>query len=236
LFEAFRKLIAKESLTNESGIFTLTLNKPVDQCKNLARAVKGALQTHYPGSIEIAEDFSLTFESRPNWTSLLDSGQTEVLRRVITEDPKWAGSDYITFRSGGAAIGLSLRPHKPAQLRQRVTEVLKDAADQCSGARASMLWLHFVGTTESEFLELARFSMNSRGGGLNTITASVVHPRATTTDRSHIHTVRYSATAQAVTHKPALGTDLLLIRAASIGGTSYDVPNPYCRYPLPLNF
>jgi hypothetical protein len=236
LFEVFRRLIDKRSLTNESGIFTLTLNKPVDQCKNLARAMKRALEAYHPGSIEIAEDFSLTFESRPNWTSLVGSGQTEVLRRVIAEDPKWAGSDYITTRSRGTAIGLSLRPHKPAQLRQRIPEVLKDGADQCSGTRPSILWLHFVGATEFDFLELARFSMNSRGGGLNSITASVVHPGATTRDRSHVHTVRYSATAQTVVHKPALGPDLLLTRAASIGGACYDVPNPYCRYPSPLSF
>jgi hypothetical protein len=55
-------------------------------------------------------------------------------------------------------LGLALRSNKPSTLAQKMIDTLKEAVDQCSGERPSLLWLHLIGHGEDEFLEVAQFS------------------------------------------------------------------------------
>jgi hypothetical protein len=235
LFEAFRRSSSAQPVANASGIFKLTLNKPADQCANLARAAEKALRG-YRGGLALQKDFSLIFEPRPTWQSFLETHQIETLKKAIEDDPVWAGSDYIAFQQKRAVVAFSVRPHRQGQLRQRLTRVLKDAADQCTGTRAAVLWLHFVGATERDFLELAQFSMSNRRAGLNWVADNVVRPTGPVDNRSHIHMIRYSAGAQIITNKPALAPNLLLARAASLDSKSYDVLNLHCKYTSKVEF
>ena len=132
-------------------------------------------------------------------------------------------------------VALCLRPHKPNSLSSRIIEVIKDGADQCSGKKPGIVWLHFIGAAEAEFLELAQFS-NGNGAGLNSLVAGALHPLASPTDRSHVNMVLFSASSDRVTRSPILSSDLLMVRAASNGGPIYDVPNPLCRLPQDIEF
>jgi hypothetical protein len=234
LFEIFRKTVVRQQLVTESGIFSLSFNRPIADYRNLSRSVEKLL-VRYPSDITgQSEGFSLAFEPRPQWTMLLELNQNDALRQNIAEDLNWAGSDYVAFQDRGQVVGLALRPHKQGQLRDRVVRVLKDAADQCTGKRPSLLWLHFLGKTEQEFLDIAQLSIENSSRGLNGITADVVQP-SSSRDRSHIHTVRFSAGAQNLTLKPWFGPDRLLTRAASVDDKCYDLRNPYCRHPAELH-
>jgi len=48
-----------------------------------------------------------------------------------------------------------------------------------------MIWLHFVGLAEKEFRDIAQFSMNGKGGGLNALVANALFSPAGS-DRSHV--------------------------------------------------
>jgi hypothetical protein len=98
--------------------------------------------------------------------------------------------------------------------------------------KAAILWLHFVGMTEKAFLEIAQFAMDSKGGGLNALVAKAIHPKASPTDRSHVHLIRFSGDAAELETKPVFNSDRLLSQAKSVGGFCYDVPNPNCRFQL----
>jgi len=127
-------------------------------------------------------------------------------------------------------MGFVIRSHKPIALIERMIEVIKYAANQCSRQAPSVVWLHFVGMVENDFIELAQFSSDGTGRGLNAIVANALHPDASPTDRTHIQRIRFSADPKTLTHHPALRPDLLIGRAVSAGGVVYDVPNPYSRF------
>jgi hypothetical protein len=124
-----------------------------------------------------------------------------------------------------------LIPHKPTTLGERVVDVIKEAAEQCSGRRSSVVWLHFIGLAEREFLTLAEFSSDGKGAGLNTLVANALHPQASTTDRTHLERVRFSVNPDSLSRQTAFGPTLLMSPAVSVGGAIYDVPNPFCRSP-----
>ena len=98
-----------------------------------------------------------------------------------------------------------------------------------------MLWLHLIGHSEDEFLELAQFSQKGEGAGLNAIVAKGPHPRASPTDRSHVHKIRFSAEPADIKQRPVLDNDLMIRKANSLSGLCYDVPNPFCRFTLDVD-
>ena len=76
--------------------------------------------------------------------------------------------------------------------------------------------------------------MEGNGAGLNALVAKAVYPSASATDRTHVHTVRFSSDGD-LRHHSALGPDLIIGRAVTFGGILYDVPNPLCRFPKIAN-
>jgi hypothetical protein len=92
-----------------------------------------------------------------------------------------------------------------------------------------MIWLHFVGLAEKEFRDIAQFSMNGKGGGLNALVANALFSPAGS-DRSHVNLVRFSAEPGGIARRPALDSQLMLSRAASLDAIAYEVPNPLGRF------
>jgi hypothetical protein len=227
LSETFINTLKQHKAITQSGIYILTFKKPTSKCVNLGKQVQSAILTDSK-----SEDFGLTFCERPQWSiSKTSPDDIAQLRASIAADTEIAGADhYFVTLAADRVIGLSLRAHKPSQLRDRAIQVLKDAADQCTGNRPSCLWLHFLGVDESNFLQLASFSMAGKGSGLNNIVSAALLDRKSKTDRSHVHMVRFSATSNRIEKKLAIGPDRLLGQSASLGGPCYDVPNPYCRF------
>jgi hypothetical protein len=130
----------------------------------------------------------------------------------------------------GKLMAMAISPHKPTMLSQRVVQAIKRGADQCTGGKPSVVWLHFVGFAQPEFLALAEFSKSGKGAGLNAVVAEALHPRASTTDRSHIDSVWFSADARELNRHLALAADLLMVPAVTSNGACYRVPN-LCRFP-----
>jgi hypothetical protein len=94
-----------------------------------------------------------------------------------------------------------------------------------------VVWVHFVGVAEADFRALCTFSMNGgEAAGLNTVVADVLHPQASTTDRSHVQRIIFSAQKQALSPHPMLDSNLMLIRSVSHSMTCFDVPNPKCKF------
>ncbi|MGO9004852.1 MAG: helix-turn-helix domain-containing protein [Beijerinckiaceae bacterium] len=230
LTEIFRKSVLMQPPVDESGLFVLTLKKPSAHCTNLGHLLEEALRSSTPRSY-FASSFSLEFSPRPLWQALLNADRLPDLKNQILADPDIDGHARCAIRGVDKIVGLVIRPHKRTTLSRRVVEVIKQGADQCTGKRASVVWLHFVGLAEEDFLALAEFSMDGKGSGLNAIVANAFSPSASQTDRSHVQAVRFSATGRALHSHPALDRNLLMTRAISAGGAIYNVPNSFCRFP-----
>jgi transcriptional regulator with XRE-family HTH domain len=231
LAETFNAAISKQAPVNESGLFVMTLRKPSADCKHLAQQLKNSLGSNRATCFD-GTDFSLQFLPRPAWQSLLNSGHIPSLRTQISADPSLSEDEeaHCVTQLQDQVIGLVIRPHKSTTITQRIIDVIKDGADQCTGKRASVVWLHFVGLTEGIFLSLAEFS-SQKSAGLNAIVSKVLHSDASSTDRSHVQCVRFSAGPSAISRRPALASNLILTKAVSVGGRVYEVPNPRCRFP-----
>lgn len=230
LAAAFYHAAHKAMTVSRSGIYVLALKKPSDQCKNLVANFKPALESSSITGFE-SDDFSLRFEERQTWTELVRQNDWSGLQQMVLSEAQIDGRSHVVTRVGDYAVGLVLLPHKDSTLAEKVIGVLKDAADQCSKSRAALLWLHFIGIPEKQFVGIAEFSMNSKGGGLNALVANAIHPKASVTDRSHVHLIRFSGDAAELETKPVFNSDRLLSKAKSIGGFCYDVSNPNCRFP-----
>ena len=74
LREAFTKTIEKSSPVKTSGLFTLELFVPADEMKSFAKRMADAIAA-FVGSQQRYDDFSLTFEDRPQWQQAFDSGR-----------------------------------------------------------------------------------------------------------------------------------------------------------------
>lgn len=225
LSEALHKAVLNRPPVDESGIFTLTLNKPAADCKHLARQLEDALQSETAQSF-LAADFSLVFSPRPQWQELLSSE-----RGVDSNTDEYR----CIMKAGGKIVVLDIRPHKSTMLPQRLVGTIKKGADQCTGKKQSVIWLHFVGVPEAEFESLAEFSIGRNGAGLDAIVAKAVHPSASSTDRTHVHSVRFSTDSHDLGNHLVLAANLLMVRAVSSGGPCYDVHNPFCRFPKIAN-
>jgi transcriptional regulator with XRE-family HTH domain len=231
LSETFNAAVSKQAPVNESGLFVMTLKKPSANCKHLARQLKDALQSNTARCFDGTE-FSLQFSPRPKWQDLLNSGHVLDLRAQISADPSLGEDEdaHCVTQLQDRIIGLVIRPHKSTTIIERIIDVIKDGADQCTGKRAGVVWLHFVGLTEGIFLTLAEFS-SQKGAGLNAIVSKVLHSDASSTDRSHVQCIRFSADPNAISRRPALGPNLIITKGISVGGKMYEVPNPRCRFP-----
>jgi transcriptional regulator with XRE-family HTH domain len=231
LAETFNTVISKQVLVDGSGLFLMTLKKPSAECKHLARQLENSLQSNSAICFDGA-DFSLQFLPRPSWQNLLNSGHILDLSAQISADASLREDEdaHCVTQLRDRVIGLVIRPHKPATTIERIIEVVKNGADQCTGKRACVVWLHFVGMTEGIFLTLAEF-VSQKGAGLNAIVYKVLHSDGSSADRSHVQSVRFSAGPNAINRGPALGPNLLITKAVSVGGKMYEVPNPRCRFP-----
>jgi hypothetical protein len=230
LSETFRTCVLKSPPVKETGLFVLTFKKPTAECRHFARHLKEALRGNTATAFD-GQDFSLQFAAKPNWQALLDAGQNDELRRQILADPVIGDEARCIVKAQNHLFGLVLRPHKPTTLSQRVIKIIKEAADQCSRQNPCIVWLHFVGLAERDFVALAEFSSDGKGAGLNALVANALHPDASSSDRTHVERIRFSASPDALSRHPAFDSNLLLSQAVSVGGTTYDVPNPYCRTP-----
>jgi transcriptional regulator with XRE-family HTH domain len=230
LSETFRKTVTRRLPVDESGLFILIFKRPVADCKQLSIQLSAALQSETPKSFH-TNDFSILFHPRPQWQPPETPQEGADLQRHILLDPELGNDARCVTKIGNRIIGLVLRPHKPSTLAKRILGAIKQGAGQCTGRNPSCVWLHFSGFAEAEFLQLAEFSMEGKGAGLNAVVANAVHPSASTTDRSHVERIRFSATGEDLSRHPAIGPGLLISRAVSSNGFIYDVPNPLCRFP-----
>lgn len=227
--DAFDRKVNRAIPVAQSGLFTLKLNKPIANCKDLPRQLTKGLESERPTSYH-GSDFTLSYSPRPDWQRLLNSDRWPELNRQIRQEPDdgdYARSIVIT---AGIILALDVRPHAPSDLNGCLIQTLKKAADQCSGKNAGVIWLHFAGFPEKEIGQLFEFSLNGKGAGLNATVAQVLHPSMSSTDRSHIQRVRFSGDKRDLAHHPVLESNLVLGRAVSYGGACYDVPNPLGRF------
>jgi hypothetical protein len=233
LSEEFRRALLGAPPPTDSGRFILTFRKHPEHCRNLAPLLRSALISK-PFVQVHRGDFDLSFEQRPEWTALAAGVPPHEVRATVARELEGAGNRHIVTKVNNKIFALVLQSEEPNKLSDKVTSVLKRGADQCSGRRPALVWLHFIGHPEMEFLQLAEHS--TQGQGLNVIVANILSPRASTNDRCHVHTVRFSAEAAGITRKPVLDSEHLLRKAGSLSGPCYDVPNPFCRFKDELDF
>lgn len=177
-----------------------------------------------------AKDFSLHFSPRPQWQELLNSGRLVDLKQQILLDSDHGEYARCGIKVEGKIVCLVIHPHRPSVLVKRVMSAIKQGADQCTRANPSVVWLHFVGLAEAQFLTIAEFSNEGKGAGLNAIVANSLHPKASQTDRSHVQGVRFSADGSRIDSHLAVDPNLLMVPAVSSGGACYEVPNSFCRF------
>jgi hypothetical protein len=149
----------------------------------------------------------------------------------MVESDKDVTGHHCFTKSGSNLVGLTLVSNKQSELVERVTRAIKKAADQLSGGRPSVIWLHFVDLPENEFTAFAQFAMNDQGRGLNALVTNALVGRGSK-DRNHVNFVMLSAEAEGITHRPALDRQLMLAKAASISGPIYQLQNSHARFEL----
>jgi hypothetical protein len=141
LCHGFDQSIRDKLPIDESGLYVLSLKKPASTCRNLLAGLKGALSSAGSTSFD-ATDFTLTFFPRPNWTGLVQSMPYHEFQSLALSDAELRDHAHFVTKVDCYVVGLVLRPHKPATLSDRITKVLKEAADQCSGSKS---WPHESG-------------------------------------------------------------------------------------------
>jgi hypothetical protein len=223
----FARIVRYESRATESGVFICSFKRSPRDCQNLPQKLREKLLS--PAASSDAADFDLAFEPRPHWTGLVNSAEAQARETIRRELGAISQQCFATSINGYFQV-LAFRPHRPSTLAEKIVKTLKEAADQCSRERPSLIWLHLIGRPEAEFLELANSSRDGRGSGLNALAAKALHPEASSTDRSHVRTIRFSAEAADITRRPVLDAELLMRRADSVSGPCYDIPNPFCRF------
>ena len=235
LADIFDRTAAKSLADADSGQFTLTLNKTANHCKNLPRRLEAALTAGVTNPYD-SEDFSLTFSPKPDWQALLDADAASELERQMQLSTEADTSERFTIAvvTPHKVFGLAIRSHAPTRFKRRLVQILKEAADQCPENRPSAAWLHFVGVAEADFRALCDFSITGNGTGLNAVVAEVLHPGASTTDRSHVQRILFSVQSRTLSRLPMLDANLILIRTMSHRTTCFDVPNPKCKFAPPV--
>ena len=113
-------------------------------------------------------------------------------------------------------------------MAQKLTNIIQAAGGQCSKTRPAVVWLELLDLGAPAFERLAKFSMESQGGGLNAIFARSFDPRV---DRRHIAQARFSVRPEQITIGPALDAAGMLTTFHSLDGQVYAVPNPNCVFP-----
>jgi hypothetical protein len=156
---------------------------------------------------------------------------TDALHSLVRNDPE-VGDTHCFTAVAGKMLALALKTSKTNTVAQRAVRTLKDAADQLSGTKCSMVWLHFVGFAEQELRTLAEFSMNGKGGGLNAVVADAISPGASLRDRSHVNRVRFTGEPAGLERRSTTNKTSR-VQITSLGGFAYDVPNPLAKKPLP---
>lgn len=230
LSQTFMNVLRKRLPVNESGIFSLQFKNEPGGSKAILQEFKTAMSARYAGQVD-CKDATIEFLPRPAWTQAAESMPPGALQNLIRSDPD-VGETHCFTKVAGGVLALALRTNKTNTLPQRVVRVLKDAADQLSGTRCSLVWLHFVGFAEQELLTLAEFSMNGDGGGLNALVADAISPNASSKDRSHVNRVRFTGEPAGL-ERHSTTTETSLVQTTSLGGFAYDVPNPRARMTLP---
>lgn len=229
LTETFRKLVRKQRPIDKTGLFIMQLKRPTSECRHLAKQLKGTLAQGNCAAFE-GNDFSLRFEARPQWQAMHDSGQmTDLKGQILLELENEA---RCVTRVENRLLALTVLPHKRPTLSERVGDVLKNGADQCSRDNPGIVWLHFVGMPEAFFVKLAQHSSDGQGRGLNAIVSNAFHPKASSTNRTHVERVRFSSDADALSSHLAFRPDRLLTQAVSAGGKLYDVPIPHAKFAI----
>ncbi|MEH2569008.1 hypothetical protein [Bradyrhizobium sp. AZCC 2289] len=231
LSQTFLNLVHKRLPVDESGIFSLQFKDDPGASKAILQEFKTELSSQFAGHADCA-DATIDFLPRPSWTQAADTMTSSALQDLLLDDPD-VGASHCFTKVSGKIVALALKTSKENTLAQRVVRVLKDAADQLSGARHSLVWLHFVGFAEQELRTLAEFSMNGAGGGLNALVAGAISPSASPKDRSHVNRVRFTGEPAGLERRSTT-TETSLIQITSLGGFAYDVPNPLAKRTLPL--
>jgi hypothetical protein len=225
LVAAFEKGIKKQKDERNSGLFILKLHRPTSECTHLSERFKRVIEAEtLPYE---CEDFSLTFEDRPEWQSAANSQEIASLKqRVMAE---FGDDPHFATMLGARPLAIVFRPHAPGTLAENVVELIHKASRQCSGTRPCVIWVHFIGLSQSAFEEIARNSIT--GGGLNAIVSRGIFEDAPPEGRNHIERVRFTADSNQLIGKKAVGPDGQLHDAVSVDGITYDVPNPRCVFP-----
>jgi hypothetical protein len=229
LAERFDRLAPKLGF-KKSGLFTMKLRKPSDKCKSLPEQLQAALQAAARGDTYDSADFDFGFTPMPRWQELLDENKIDELRRSIYAGPD--GGEFsrsATFPHGGRIVALDVQPHSLPDLNKRVVDTLQKAADQCTGQRPSVVWLHFNGHREDDIREVFEYSAKNAGAGLNYSVAMALDAQASPTDRSHVQRVRFSCISSTLAHQLTPDDGRLL--SVSQGGLCYDATNPRTKFP-----
>lgn len=235
LSETFRSSVLKGLSVGETGIFVLKLRKPPEAYKHLGRKLRQALNEVRDQARAEEGAFSLKFLPKPEWRALFDAQRFDELSRSVAVDPLLAGNPHCVVRAGHLVLGLVVVPHKPTVMADRLARIFQKAARQCSGDRPALLWLHFFGVAEREFIALAQFAAAGRGAGLDAIVANALDPKGGATDRSHVERIRFSPIPDALPGPVGFGPMLSFGGSAPVDGPAYDVPNPFCRFPPNLD-
>jgi len=209
-----------------SGIFILSLKEPIKKIENLSQAMTDMLRRCAGEPVE-TNIFRIEWKPRPMWQTALVEGDRSRFEIDFAQDEAIGRDFCVQTTKHRRPLALVVRPYKPPTLAQKLSEIIKDAGGQCSKTRPAIIWVGLSGHDEDEFHQLAEFSLNSHGGGLNAIFANSFHPGV---DRDHIAGARFSVRARSVSSTRTLGPDQLMAGAYHIGGALYHIPNPHCSF------
>jgi hypothetical protein len=226
VFGAFRSAIAADEGFKESGILTVHFPARVTKSEQELRQLisdflcQGYVSRDY-------DQFSLTFERKIEWDTLLRTGRREdVLNDIATRFAEHNRHSMTMISREQAIMGV-VRSDRESRPANAVFGRLKSASKQFSRERPAVIWGHFLGFDDDDFREL----LEERRFGQRTfdVFGNYLFKNP---NRSHICRLRLSADGNL--NRPFGAEGLLRRETVSGGGLAYDLTSKVSRFDAAL--
>jgi hypothetical protein len=225
-FSALKGALNKNPQFLESGVLTITTTKRHDWNKDVVSKMLNDFVSSAPGRA-FYPNAQIEFERNDRWTKLaIDRQRDEIIVEMYelfrNTNPH---AMFVIGRERALMFNVTCmqRPRVLAGMLNR----LKYASSQFSGARPSVIWVHFLGISQEDFSQIVQ--EEQRGGRSPfSVFANYIFR---SNHRQHICRLRFSVDSeQTLDHPPSRLALPFSTRGFSTGGPAYDLTSQVSRF------
>lgn len=197
-FRAYKQAIKQVPSFRESGILTYSVQSNAKTSFSLEK-IADDLSDFIGRAVPEREydDAMLKFQRRTDWEPLIQRQQFAPIREAIFEQQERLNPHAMIIGGYGQIVMFCVQGARPIRLFRGIRERLKHASSQLSGKRPGMIWMHYLGLDEPEFVELRDEAMAGRDNAFTSFGRYVFG----SDDRKHVCRLRFSGESNAVTQR-----------------------------------